>query len=273
MILNQKLIDHDHWGDEFSIYCIGDVHLGNKVCDLAKLKRDVEFVKNEPLAYWIGMGDYIEAINYSDKRFDPTQISEKYLVENLSNICKHQFEDIMEIFSPIMHKCLGMHRGNHEESIRHYHHFDLMYEVKRDYPEIQMLEDTAFTRLTFRRHNHSVQTFILWTAHGNVAGRKSGTKINRIEEAMGWFDADVYILAHGHRKVFTSATQLGIKKAGKMFLRAKRRVGGMTGSYFKTYQEGTSTYGEKKMFSPSDLGCIKILIKPAHESFYLSEVN
>ena len=219
----------------------------------------------------MGGGDYIEAINYTDKRFDPTQIAPEYK-DDLSHAAQDQVSDMITILRPIRKRCLGLHRGNHEECLRLKYHYDVMKEFKDEWPEVPLLEDTAFTRLTFNRSTAGSHSFVIWSAHGNVAGRKSGGKINRIEEAMSFFDADIYLMGHGHRKMTTSLTALSCNMKGELKLDARRRVGGMTGAYFKTYIAGASTYAEKGMFSPSDLGAIKVTIDPANRNYFLSEV-
>jgi len=177
----------------------------------------------------------------------------------------------MELFKPIKDRCIGLHRGNHEECLRLKYHFDVMAKMKEAWG-VPLLEDTAFTRLTFDRNGDHTEKFILWTSHSNAGGRGTGGKLNRIEDCMAIFDADVYVVGHGHRKVITSLTALSASDKGDLHLISRRRVGGMTGAYFKTYLEGHSTYGEKGMFSPSDLGAIKLTIDPADRNYFLSEV-
>lgn len=182
--------------------------------------------------------------------------------------------DLISLFDTIKDKCIGLHRGNHEECLRLKYHYDVLKEFKDHWPEVSLLEDTAFTRLTFKRSVNIGHTdkFMLWTSHSNAGGRKSGGKINRIEDCMAMFDADIYVVGHGHRKILTSLTALSASDKGELHLVARRRVGGMTGAYFKTYIDGYSTYGEKGMFSPFDLGAIKLTIDPADRNYYLSEV-
>lgn len=277
MILNEYRINHKSRSDRFWIYFFADIHLGNRACDKEKLKKHIFEVETNPHAYWIGGGDYIEAINYTDKRFDGSQIDPSYL-NHLSNAAHEQTADIITLFKNIRHKCLGLHRGNHEECIRLKYHYDVMQEFKNCWPEVPLLEDTAFTRLVFHRTGNKIKkhypgsVFIIWSAHGNIGGRKSGGKINRIEDAMAFFDADIYLMGHGHRKIITSLTALSTTNTKTMKLNARRRIGGMTGAYFKTYVEGASTYAEKAMFSPSDLGAIKVVIDPSDRNYDLCEV-
>lgn len=274
MILNDFRICYKSRSDRFHIYLFGDTHLGNKACDVEKLKQHVKEVADNPNSYWLGLGDYCECINYTDKRFDQSQVAEPYSL-NLSNSANAQFEDLLTILNPIKNKCIGLHRGNHEESLRLKYHNDLMSKFQIHWPGVKMLEDTAFTRLSFKRgiaNDSHIDTFILWSAHGNAGGRSAGGKIKRVEDAMAFFDADMYVLAHGHRKIITSLTALSMNNKGEPHLQARRRIGGMTGAYFKTYIEGASTYGEKGLFSPSDLGAIKITIDPADRNYFMSEI-
>lgn len=188
--------------DRFQIYVFGDIHLGNRACDIEKLKSHILEVRNNPHAYWIGVGDYIEAINYTDKRFDHAQVDPLY-ASNLSNAAADQMLDLIALFDPIRKRCIGLHRGNHEETLRLRYHFDVLKEFKDRWPEVPLLEDTAFTRLNFKRmckNTPHIEKFILWSSHSNAGGRKSGSKINRLEDAMACFDADMYVVGHGHRK-------------------------------------------------------------------------
>jgi len=271
MILNEVVIRHRSRSDRFHIYCLGDIHLGNKACDVKKLKEHIQEIANLPNAYWIGLGDYIEAINYTDKRFDHSQVDQIY-ANDLSNAANEQMQDLILMLEPIKKKCIGIHRGNHEECLRLKYHFDVLAQFKERWKDVVLLEDTAFTRLVFKRAEHHVEKFMLWSSHSNAGGRKSGSKINRVEDAMAIFDADIYVVGHGHRKIITSLTALSVSDKGEMHMIARRRIGGMTGAYFRTYLTGSSTYGEKALFSPSDLGCVKITIDPADRNYFMSEV-
>ena len=115
--------------EKFSIIPIGDIHLGNRGCDIERLKKLVMWIKNKDNCYWIGMGDYIEAIVYTDKRFDPESIDDTYLTPRLADAVHQQKRDIINLLNPIADKCLGLHRGNHEEKMRLEHHTDIIYEM------------------------------------------------------------------------------------------------------------------------------------------------
>ncbi len=45
-------------GDEINLYFLGDIHEGNCNVNYGALEEAVQMIKNDPNAYWIGMGDY-----------------------------------------------------------------------------------------------------------------------------------------------------------------------------------------------------------------------
>lgn len=79
---------------------------------------------------------------------------------------------------------------------------------------------------------------------------------------MSGFEADLYVVGHGHKKVSHKASRLSCPTRGKMKLIAEKKIGAMTGSYLKAYKEGSASYGESKLYPPADQGMIKFSIVP-----------
>ncbi len=253
--------------DEFSIVPLGDSHIGNKGCERQKLRDMVQWIKDKPNCYWIGMGDYVDCINYTDKRFDPTTIETKYL-QDLSNCVPMQVYDAVQILEPIKDKCLGMHRGNHEEKIRLNYHFDVMREFEKELG-VKLLEDSALIRLTFAREgSNEKNAFDIFSMHGRVGGRKGGNKINWLEDLIGYVNADIYLIAHAHIKASEIKTQL--YGDNKVHIRQRKKVLGVTGSFMRGYTEDTSSYVEKWMLPPTDVGVIKLVIIPNRGDIHVS---
>lgn len=276
MEINLKRIKYKSRSDRFMIVPIGDCHLGSCNCDLDKLKRLLEWCVATPNVYVILMGDLIECISYAggEKRFDQDTIAEPYK-SNLPRLIQLQTEDILTIFEPLAKtgRILGYHRGNHEESARKKYTTDICYELWREWKgAIPMLKDVALTRLQFERLGGTVSTLDIFSAHGNVAGRTEGSKINRLTNIMSMFDADVYFIAHGHSKLTLSKSVLGLNHTDEMRLVERKKVAGMTGSFLKTYgQNGTSCYAEKSLYPPSALGVIKVTFSPMSYDLHISE--
>lgn len=152
-------------------------------------------------------------------------------------------------------------------SLRKYHHYDLVNAWCADW-RVPYLKAASIIRLRFNRGMHSSVLKIL-TAHGNIAGRKSGNKVNRLEDLIMMFDADVYMLAHGHKKVMHSTSRLSVPTKGKLDLIEDKKVGFMTGSYLKTYQQGVESYAETALYPPSDLGAVCVIIRPENKELWV----
>jgi len=82
---------------------------------------------------------------------------------------------------------------------------------------------------------------------------------------MGDFDIDIVMFGHVHKRVTTRAERLGIPAKGKLVLTVKKQVGGSSGSYYRAYHAGSSSYAQRIMVKPSSLGSIRFMINPNTE--------
>lgn len=255
--------------DWIYIVPLGDFHVGNTGCALAKLKRQVEYIKNKVRCYWIGMGDYVDCINYTDKRFDPDTVAEPFC-NHLANCVPLQVETVIKILEPIKHKCLGLLRGNHEEKIRLKYQFDILEKMSRAFDcDIPLLKDSAILRLRFVRSKDSTYVFDIFCTHGCSGGRKGGAKVNRLEDMIGYVEADIYLMGHSHIKITESRSVLYADI--NMNLKHKKKVMGVTGCFLNGYQKGKSSYVEKWGFPPTSTGSVKIMINPRRHDVHISE--
>ncbi|MBC7128377.1 MAG: metallophosphoesterase [Thermoplasmatales archaeon] len=275
MEINKIKITYEKKGEKFRIIPIGDLHIGNAGCDIKKIKALIDWIAEKENTFWIGMGDYLEAINYTDKRFDPTAVAKKFL-NCLDNLVEEQKNEFINLFEKIKHKCIGLHAGNHEEAIRRFYHIDVTEEIAKEF-NVKNLRYSAFTTLQFIRGKDNWKTkatrnFVIFSTHGRAGGRRGGNKINRLEDLMAWFDADIYLLGHAHKKILTTISQLSINGKKKQQLIYKKKIGGVTGSFLQGYALGSTTsYVERYEYPPTDLGVIKITIIPDTGDIHASE--
>lgn len=270
MEVNVKNIKYKSKSDEFYIVPIGDTHIGNCGFERDRFKELIQWIKQKENCYWIGMGDYLDCITYADKRFDPETLEKKYR-DVLSNSVPKQIEDFCLLVRPIMNKCLGLHRGNHEEKIRLCFQYDVMYELWKEF-DVPILEDSCLTKLLFTRvpgkSVSETNRIDVFSMHGCCGGRKGGNKINWLEDLIGYIDADVYLIAHSHIKESEVKTQLYVDNAGN--IKQRKKVLGVTGSFLRGYSQGCSSYIEKMMLPPTDLGVIRLAIKPYVRDVHVS---
>jgi hypothetical protein len=103
-----------HRPDKFNLYLIGDTHLGTIHCAEHQLRQKIDEIKIDPMAYWIGMGDYGDYITPHDKRWSSRDIATDWVDKD--DIAESVRKRLVELFSPIKAKCIGLLYGNHEVS-------------------------------------------------------------------------------------------------------------------------------------------------------------
>ena len=262
-----------HYKDKdqvWTIYPIGDIHLGASNTNEEKLQEDVERVASDPYSVWIGLGDYLDLILPKDlKRFHAKTLAEWINFDDLDNLVYHQVEYAAQLLAPIADKCLGLISGNHESSIIKYHSVDPVYVLAKELKYISgktipCLGKCAFIRQKFKhkddKSGKKLNRLDISLHHGWFAGRKPGGKANNLLAAFEKFDCDLFICGHGHEKLVVNNTCLHVDEDGH--IKDKHRFAMMTGSYLRTFTEGKSSYAEDAGYSPSTLGPVEIKYTP-----------
>ena len=90
-------------------------------------------------------------------------------------------------------------------------------------------------------------------------------------KAMAYFSADIYLMAHIHAADDVDPEMLGANSACTK-IKKQSRLGLITGSYFKTYAQGLTTYGERPQYKPAKLGAVSVYIKPYHKELRIIKV-
>jgi len=262
MHLETKVIEHSG-NCTYTLIPIGDIHLGTVHCDRAHLERDIKRIADDPYALWIGMGDMCECITATDPRFMASEVDPQ-LLPHLGTIAKSQFELIYDYFRPIKDKCIGLLEGNHEFQIKARHYLDLTLDAARELG-VPYLGDTAFIRLVFRKVGEDKtrqrsMSKVIYAEHGTGGGRYTGGKLNALEHMMRDFDADIYLRGHVHTKGGVKEPRLSMPDHGKSQLVARTRIAALTGCYYRTYSQGSSSYGQRQSYPPTELGSVSIRI-------------
>ena len=112
----------------FRLYYLTDLHIGAKACDERQLKRDIETIKNDPYALWIGGGDYVDGIcQAGDRRYRPSILARWALGHD--DVMKVERKHTVGLLSPIAKKCVGLLKGNHEWAAEKFYARDLYWEI------------------------------------------------------------------------------------------------------------------------------------------------
>jgi len=271
MITHTVDIALDNYRDEWTIYPLGDIHLGNVGFDKLALRKTVQEIQKRENIVWIGMGDYGEFISHLDPRFDPENVDRKTKVQQLQFFAQHQVDEIEKELAPIANKCVGIKRGNHEKVISDRFLYDPAHDLAKRF-NTKYLGYESMTRFYVSgkdgRKRYSV---VAYAHHGFGGGKKPGSHANNLLDLAAYYEADLYITGHVHRLQSIKSTKLIINTSGKLLSRDVAFVN--SGTYLRMKQEGMEGYEVKKGLPPTVIGSPHININYArHNSFSLEVV-
>jgi predicted phosphodiesterase len=242
---------------------MGDIHLGSPACHESKLKDTVRWVLDRPDTYVIGMGDYADLILRQDlKRFTASCVKGES-TDFLDNLLNEQTDEVYKLFKPLADagRLLGLVEGNHESSIKKHHSYDIMRELCRRL-DVPYLGFSFFYRLTLKKKSSDIRrNLIVYGHHGFGGGRTSGASINKLENMIKSFDADIILSGHDHQKIGKRYVRLSVPIKGEMRVKQKPIVLARTGTFLKTSIPGHTTYSEQFGYPPTDTGVIRIDVR------------
>lgn len=263
--------------DTFRLWYLTDLHLGNKACDEKRLRADVARIAADPGAYWIGGGDYLDAIcQTGDKRYKPETLSPWAL--GYTDLMGVQRDYAVELLAPIANKCLGLGAGNHENNSMAHYDRNLYWEFVTGLaqragvpPESLGYGYQGFILISFRRGNKETSgnnwRFTVYAHHGYGGGRMPGGHALTLGRALGDYEADLMLFGHRHvfqaqSKVITAPGPVG--KTG----RTAQRWAVFMPSYLRSWMEPNAkgqpvdTYPELVGLPATPVGAFPIEIKP-----------
>ena len=234
--------------DKLTIIPISDVHIGDKTTNLKAFREVLERIKNEPNTYTILNGDLCNIALKNSK-------SDVYSDELTP---MQQVLQIINFLEPIKDKILVMSNGNHEDRITKDTSIDVLYLVaKQLHLEQAYSPSWWYLYLSFGkdRKGRSVN-YTLTGYHGSGGGgRKSGSKINRLEEMSQVVIADIYLMAHVHKPIATKGVIFTPYYQSKTL--TKQEMYYLISNSFVEYEE---SYAEKMGMIPSNNGITEAIL-------------
>ena len=228
---------------------LGDCHYGAPLCDLDKLKETIKWIKDNPKARVILMGDLIDAglrDSVGGGSFDNDATPEK------------QIDFILDLLLPIKDKILCMLHGNHEERIRQKTSIDVS-KMMAKVLGVTYAGDSAYLRI--RAGDMSYKIFAM---HGNSSSLTPAGKLNSCMKMSTYLDADLYIMGHNHELMSHSTVYIRMNVKDKMIERDKRYY--ILSGHFLKY----GGYAEQKGYNPGKTGVVKINIDHKKKDIHTS---
>jgi len=181
-----------------TIIPIADVHLGDKLSNLKLLKEVLERIKKEPDTYTIINGDFCNIALKNSK-------SDVYN-EGLSPM--EQVLEATELLEGIKNKILVITTGNHEDRIAKETNIDVTRLIAKQLGiEDRYADGWWYLYLTLGKNEKGKNiTYGITGFHGfGGNGRKSGGKINKLEDMSQVVIADLYVMSHTHKPITTKS--------------------------------------------------------------------
>lgn len=258
--------------DKFTLYPLGDFHLGVVHCDEDLIREEVKKIKDDKNARWIGMGDYGDFISPDDFKRWEGKILADWMKGHEDNIAPTQIDRIDDILSPIWDKCLGLIEGNHEETIRRYHHVNPVQELLKranKKNQVSYAGVQCFIRLCFDRGGH-IETLIIHARHGEGSARTSGARaLAVLRMSQSTINAQITLMGHLHGQESPDIPQrLLLSTKGK--IKSYESIAVMTGAWIRAYMQNVPPcYLERWGCTPSVLGCPYIIVEPDKQKMEL----
>lgn len=267
--------------DSFTLHYLTDLHIGARACAESLLSEHVKTIQDTPNAYWIGGGDYIDAIcHLGDKRYKPETLAKWTLGK--TDIMGVQRDKALDFLLPIADKCLGLGSGNHEWIADSRYGRSLYWEIvaaiaqkKGVSPETIGYGVQGFISLSFRRqYENSVGQkwrLVIFAHHGYGHSRLAGGAALTLQRLLGDYQCDLAFMGHRHTfhavsKIRTMAGQTDVKQHVSWAL----FVPGYLDQYVPDGEgQPVDTYTELFALPSQPLGTVPVLIKPYERKFII----
>ncbi len=253
---------------------LGDFQFAGKSSSTAidTLKRHIEKCQ-ELGAYYIGMGDAIDLASPSNRQ----RILSARLYDTATDVIEEKAMDLVHelyegVLKPTRGKWLGWVQGHHW--------YPLKAGDTTDMRLCQLLDTTflgtsAFIRLQLRYRKDTSQTITCWVHHGCGGGVKASSPLNKLENILPYWDADLFFIGHSTKQASAPINRVSARwdlRSGPALIHRKILMIG-TGSFSKSYIQGAAQgqiprggYAEEKMLNPNTLGAPIVYVRPTYET-------
>ncbi len=207
-------IDWD--GPLLRLYLVGDVHIGARACDEKRVAQLVDIIANDPAAMVVGLGDYIEAIAPTDKRWDARELAEPIDENMLANPFYEQALRFCKLFGPTAGRWACVISGNHEGSARSRYFFDASAVIAERMRTAYHggSDEGGWLYIRMREDGKLRNTASVYLQHGWGGGELRGGDALKLQRMLWRKAADAVVMGHSHRPMVFPETVEYIDRSG-----------------------------------------------------------
>lgn len=238
-----------------------DSHVGNAYSDVKALKKYLADTPNGlKNTYLIGGGDLMDDVIVKDaKRY------QKHVDATKSDaVVDEQIDMMEELLLPYKGRIIGLGTGNHEETINKYCATNPTRRLARRLDTVSLgIQWMVKLVLTWEGGGRG-RTVVIRGHHGWGGGtRTMGGDLTKFEKDMNYWDADLFLYGHVHRRKIDSFDRIGL--SGMKFVPKPKHLV-VCGTFLKTFSlTDEATYSEMKGYPPVRIGGVDIDITPARQ--------
>lgn len=259
----------------------GDFHFGSRQCDVKLITKFVNKYAGVPNVKVILMGDEVDAICRSDKRFDSMSVADKYRGER--NFLDLIIEDFIELLTPLKGQIIAGVDSNHVDSYRKASDSDAHYRISRALG-FERLGYAGWISFMFNWHKadsgkggNRGRTINYFVSHGKPSTATTvGGALNTIANSAQWFLSDVCGHGHTHKLSAGNSRIMFLPDPKHSTYKKIKQHLVQTGSFLKSYSmDEFSPYSERKLYPPIDVGwaCTSISFEEYNEPKIQTWVN
>jgi len=248
------------YNEPILIIPFGDIHRTAPLCHVEKWKEWVEWAKTLKNVHFLGMGDYDDFSSTSERDILSNRSLHESTKYTLDSLYRKHTTDLANELSFMKGRLIGCLEGNHYSELTS---GITTTQLLCDKLECKYLGVSSFIKLLMTYTAGQTHALDIWAHHGLGGGRTVGASINKLENMIKAADADIYLMAHDHRKSLAMVSRLKLTDGRNgLSLENRKILMARTGGFLRGYVDGQPSYIADSAYSPVDIGTITITVTP-----------
>jgi hypothetical protein len=252
------------YGEPINLIPFGDVHFGSKMFAKDKWEKFKKEVKALPNCWFIGIGDYFDAVRASERAaLKNIEEPESSISKHLSESVMRELEDFYEEISFMKGRVIGLVGGNHSYTFKADVTSDQVLCQKLDCAFLGVKTLISLVLRDVKQGGHHGHRLVMSIHHGTGGGGLPGGSVNKLYHDANNFDCDIVLQGHDHQRSATYHPRVGLSDSHRSPRAVTRNIlMARTGNFLYGYIHGQRSYPCDKNMSPNNVGYIRILLTP-----------
>lgn len=198
------------------LYPFADLHFGSKEHRIKQLAIAAQALADDDDGLGIGLGDWIEAIAATDKRFDPEELATPIEPEHLNNPFYCQALAAVKATEKTKGKWIAHLMGNHELTAQQRYFFSPIPIIAERLGGAYLggTDCCGWVRIKMCENDKVRNIVDVWASHGYGGGELRGGSALRLQRLLMRKQADVVLVGHGHKPTLFPETVEYIDRRG-----------------------------------------------------------